>query len=55
MRGKINIVIELKIFCFDIILNYHLSQKLKRLKNSKFNHLIIILTKKQVKKNELRA
>jgi hypothetical protein len=29
---------------FDIIINYHLSQKFKLIGNDKFNHLVITLT-----------
>ena len=36
--------IELRISCFDTMLNYRLSQKLKLLGNGEFNHLTIILT-----------
>ena len=36
--------IELRISCSDIMLNYRLSQKLKLLGNSEFNHLTISLT-----------
>ena len=32
-------MIELKISCFDTMLNYRLSQKLKLLEYGKFNHL----------------
>ena len=44
MGGRVKIGIEFRIFCFDTMLNYWLSQKLKLLGNGEFNHLTISLT-----------
>ena len=43
MGGRVKVRIELMISCFDIMLNYRLSQKLKLLGNGEFNHLNLIL------------
>ena len=34
---------EFRTTCFDIMIKYHLSKKVKLLKNDKFNYLIAIL------------
>ena len=44
MEGKGKIEIKLRIFYFDTMINYRLSQKLTLLGNGEFNHLTIILT-----------
>ena len=44
MGGRVKPGIELKISCSNTMLNYRLSQKLKLLGNSEFNHLTISLT-----------
>jgi hypothetical protein len=45
-RGKLTDTrFKLTTFCFDTMLNYHLSQKLKPIGIGKFNHLINTLTK----------
>ena len=38
MGGRVEIGFELKISCFDTMINYHLSQKFKLLGNYEFNH-----------------
>ena len=40
---RVELGIELKSFCFDTMINYQFSQKLKLLENNEFNHLTIIL------------
>ena len=57
MGGKLKTMIELKISCSNIMLNYWLSKKFKLLGNCEFNHLTIILTilslfNKQAKPNQ---
>ena len=42
MKGRVEIIIEFRVFYFDIMLNYQLFQKFKLLRNSEFNHLHII-------------
>jgi uncharacterized protein YpbB len=37
-------MVRIKDICYDIMLNYHLSQKLKLIKKKKFNHLINTLS-----------
>ncbi len=45
LGGRVKSGFELKTTCFDTIINYHLSQKLKLFGNDEFNHLNIIQTR----------
>ena len=53
MGGRVKQEIELRISCFDIMLNYKLSQKFKLLGNGEFNRLTISLTKLNIVKVKL--
>lgn len=49
IKDRVDTWFKLRNTCFDIIINYHLSQKLKQIGDGEFNHLIIVLTTKKSK------
>lgn len=49
IKDRVDTWFKLRTTCFDIIINYHLSQKLKQIGDGEFNHLIIVLTTKKSK------
>ena len=53
MGGRVKTEIELRISCFDTMLNYWLSQKFKFLGNGEFNHLTINLIQKLHKNTKI--